>query len=116
MKETILQLHHEMEQAIGRLGAETTGKAMTELCYQVTTHYWQRVKETVRRSGFQDDAMEIDFFKNIKPKFMALFEYYLLLFRYQIHAEGGGAVLEQFRQDETERFRKFRESNASFIT
>src|ERR1700685_174840 len=79
MKETILLLHEEMIKAIGRLGGETTGSALTDRCYHIAAEHGQRVKEYIRRTGFPDDAEEIDFFKNQKVLFTGLLEFYLLL-------------------------------------
>jgi hypothetical protein len=115
MNEPILQLHEEMIRAIGGIDGETTGTVKTDYCYRIATDYWQLVKEEIRVNGFPDDAAEIDFFRNQKAKFTGLLEYYLLLFRHQIHANGGSAVLEQFRREETDRTRKFRETHAIFI-
>jgi hypothetical protein len=121
MRKTILQLQEEMEQAIGQIWGRKSGDLcqagteMTEQCYQVAARYWERVRHLVRQSGFPDDSREIEFFKNIKPGFTSLLEYYLLLYRFQVHADADSATQEQFRQDELDRIRKFRETHASFI-
>jgi hypothetical protein len=115
MKETILQLHRDMEQAIGQPSGETTASARIEECYRIAADYWQRTKQHIRQTRFPDDAAEIDFFKNLKPTFTGLLEYYLLLFRYNVHAEPGGSVLEQFRMEEINRIRAFRETHAVLI-
>jgi hypothetical protein len=81
----------------------------------VAAQYWQRAKQEVRQSGFHDDAVEIDFFKHLKPGFTALLEYYLLLFRYHLYTKTGGDALEQYRKDELDRIRQFREAHAPFI-
>lgn len=104
-----------MEQAIARIGHYPSGTTLTEQSYQVAAHYWQRAKQEVRQSGFHDDAAEIDFFKHLKPRFTALLEYYLLLFRYYLFADAGSDALEQYRKDEIDRIRQFRETHASFI-
>ncbi len=101
--------------AIGRFDVETTGTAKTDHCYRIAADYWQLAKEEIRVNGFPDDPAEIEFFRNQKAKFTGLLEYYLLLFRYQLHADPGSAVLEQFRREETDRIRKFRETHAIFI-
>lgn len=115
MKDTILQLHAEMEDRIARLGGVTVGTAMSEEAYLVTTQYWQRVKQLVRDSGFADDASEIDFFKNLKSKFTSLLEYYLLVRRYQDYSDGIPEVIERLRQQETTRIIAFRQKHAAFI-
>jgi hypothetical protein len=115
MNEPILQLHEEMIRAIGRFDGQSTGTAKTDHSFRIATDYWQLAKEEIRVNGFPDDPAEIDFFRNQKAKFTGLLEYYLLLFRYQIHADSGSVILEQFRQEETDRIRTFRETHAVFI-
>ncbi len=114
MKKTILLLQEEMVKAIGRLGGETTGSALTDRCYHLAADHWQRAKEHIRQTGFANDAEEIDFFKNQKPLFTGLLEFYLLLYRFQVHVDAGSTVLEEFRKDEVARIRKFREMHATF--
>jgi hypothetical protein len=115
MKETILQLHEEMNQTLDRLGSEPAGTVHTEQCYQAVEQYWKLAKQEVRQTGFPDAAAEIDFFKQLKAKFTGPLEYCLLLYRYQLYADAGSAELQQFRQVETDRIRRFRETHASFI-
>jgi hypothetical protein len=103
-----------MVQEIGRLGGEKTGSVLTDRCYHVAADYWQRVKQYLRQTGFADDAEEIDFFKNRKVLFTGLLEFYLLFYRFQVYADGGGGVLGEFRKDEADRIRKFRVMHASF--
>jgi hypothetical protein len=116
MKETILQLHEEMAKAIGQPGGDTIGTARIEKSYNIAADYWQRVKKVVRRSVFASDAEEIDFFRNRKVMFTGVLEYYLLLFRFQMYADTSSTALENFRRDETDRIRKFRETHGIFIT
>src|SRR5580658_296315 len=116
VKETILQLHAEMEQAIGRLDGAMPGTVLSDQSYQIATDYWKRVKQHIRVSRFAHDAEEIDFFKNRKVLFTGPLEYYLLLYRYHIYAGAGSSAIEQFRSEETDRIRKFRETHAPFIT
>src|SRR5580692_1292443 len=115
MKDSILRLQEEMQQAIAGISHYPTDTALTEQCYVVAAQYWQRAKQEVRQSGFHDDAVEIDFFKHLKPGFTALLEYYLLLFRYHLYTKTGGDALEQYRKDELDRIRQFREAHAPFI-
>lgn len=115
MKETILRLHSEMEDTITHFGSITAETSISEKAYQVTTQYWQRIKQLVRDSGFADDASEIDFFKNLKPKFTSPLEYYLLVRRYQDYSDGIPEVLERFRQQEAIRIVGFRLKHAAFI-
>src|ERR1700730_8226903 len=100
MKETILELYDEMEQAIEYISHSTNRMAVIEQSYQIADAYWQRVKHLVRQSGFPDGAAEIEFFKHVKPKFTAHLEYCLLFYRYQGYIESGGDTLREFRREE----------------
>jgi hypothetical protein len=115
MKETILRLHAEMEQVLTQLDGTIPGTALTDQSYEIATDYWKRVKQLVRGSGFTADADEIDFFKKLKVLFTGPLEYYLLLYRFQIYAGAGSDALQQFRDEETDRMRRFRETHVSFI-
>jgi RteC protein len=115
MKETILQFHGDMERAIARLEDEATGTVRTEKCFQIAADYWLLAKQHIRQTGFPDDAAEIDFFKNQKATFTGSLEYYLLLYRYYVHADAGREVVEQFRREEAARILKFRDTHAIFI-
>ncbi len=115
MKETILRLHSEMEETITQFGGIIAETTISEKAYQITTQYWQRIKQLVRDSGFADDASEIDFFKNLKPKFTSPLEFYLLVRRYQDYSDGIPEVIEKFRRQETIRIAGFRQKHAAFI-
>jgi len=104
-----------MIRAISQFDGEPSGTVKTDHCYRIAADYWQLAKEEIRTNGFADDPVEIDFFRNQKAKFTGLLEYYLLLYRYQIHADAGSAATEQFRREATERIRRFRETHAVFI-
>jgi hypothetical protein len=115
MKDVILRMHLEMEQAITHLGVDITDTNLIDQSYHLADQYWRRVKQQVRASGFRDDAEEIEFFKYIKPKFTGLLEFYLLLFRYQVHAEEGNPFVDQMRRDEAAKIVEFRQKHAFFI-
>jgi RteC protein len=115
MNKIPLRLLAELEKIIGRIDESKTDNAMTENRYETVAHYWRWVKDHIHQSNFLSDAAEIDFFRNIKPKFTAFLEYFLLLYRYQVSAGGGEDTLDQFRREELDRIRKFREKHATFI-
>jgi hypothetical protein len=115
MQEYLLKLYDQLTAEINRIATETTGAPLADRAFDAASRYWQQVKLHVRQNGFADTNAEIEFFKTIKPKFTALLEFYLLLFRYWLYADSAVGVREKFRQDELERIRKFRETHATFI-
>lgn len=51
----------------------------TECCLQLSTRYWQQLRDILRHHVFHDISEEIHFFKVIKPLFQAESEYYGLI-------------------------------------
>lgn len=115
MKETIRSLQEEMERALGQLAGPNHDNPAPESGYRLVAEYWQRLKLHIRQSGFPDDAAEIDFFRNIKPRFTFLLEYFLLLVRHQAYADAGAEALEAFRREERGRIERFNQQHAAFI-
>jgi len=115
MKETILRLHEDLHQELNKLSNEGTASIDAEQGFRIASDYWQQVKNLVRQNRFSDEAAEIDFFKNIKPKFTSQLEYFLLLYRYQVYASGDPVDYATYRREEITRLEKFRETHAVFI-
>ena len=47
-----------------------------EKCFKHGMDYWARVQELVKKNGFPTPAEEIFFFREVKPRFTGLIEYY----------------------------------------
>lgn len=50
-----------------------------ECCFQIAEKYWKLLKERLKEYMFENTTDEIEFFKQIKPLFIAEIEYYRLL-------------------------------------
>ena len=53
-------------------------------CFKISVDYWNRLRQFAGEQGFQSETDEIWFFKNIKPKFTALIEYYTLVYNAEL--------------------------------
>ena len=51
-----------------------------ESCFWITSNYWNRLKELKSPLIFENEEDEIDFFKNVKPGFTGMIEYYTILY------------------------------------
>jgi len=56
-----------------------TEKEQVEQCFWTSKKYWDHLKDHIRNNGFESEATEIDFFRNVKPAFTSYIEYYVLL-------------------------------------
>ena len=100
---------------------ESHHKDMTEQeqaghAYKIALQCWQQVKGEMKRYEFKDANEEIDFYKNIKPKFTGYIEYLILLNHglLFIPTESKEA-LQIYWQFEVERLERFKERNKSFV-
>jgi RteC protein len=86
-----------------------------ESCFKYSLDYWGKLREQVKGNGFNSDAEEICFFKEVKPLFTGLIEYYtrryhaLLFLPSNDKAEQGRFWLWELRKIE-----RFFENNAGF--
>ena len=82
MKE-LYQAHYEkmlaeMEQCNQRFPAE---KEQIECCFQSCERNWNTLQQLLDTFRFDSEQEEIWFFKEIKPRFTALLEYYTLVYK-----------------------------------
>jgi hypothetical protein len=92
------------------------GMEQTEAFFRVAVGYWNQVKEHVRQSAFANDDDEIRFFKQIKPSFTGLLEYYHHVYFHQLFCPSGDqADISDFEQHERLKIASFRASHDSFI-
>jgi len=92
------------------------GPGQTEACFKICLHHWTLLRELVKLEGFADDAAEIHFFKDVKPRFTGLLEFYHLVYFHQLFCPAGGPVdIEAFEQHERLKIERFREAHAGFI-
>jgi hypothetical protein len=84
------ELKHELSIITERAGniIETSRESST-----ITLKYINRLKKYINNYQFQDIAEEINFFKNIKPKFLAKLIYFQKVYKIQFHLPLGYAEM-----------------------
>lgn len=88
---------------------------MVEICFKCSLDYWRQVQRLVKERGFGTNAEEIYFFKEIKPGFTSLIEYFthryhaLLFMPSHDHFE-----MRRFWQWEIRKIERFYEHNEGF--
>jgi hypothetical protein len=86
-----------------------------EMCFQIATHYYQRLMQRVEGSGFEKQKDEIFFFKKIKPLFLSEMEQVGLCTHAELFkATAAPAEFEKFYRRELQRLDKFKRENAEF--
>ena len=109
-------LYNEMSQKIQKtFELELKENQKAELGYIAAIDCWDKVKETLKHRGFKDDSDEINYFRNIKPRFFSWIEYMILLKEALLYApsEASGAII--FWKWELNRFKSFYNNNIDFI-
>lgn len=59
--------------------AGMTERECVEENYWKAKRHWEQWKELIKKVEFENEAEEIDFFKNVKPQITSRIEYYVLL-------------------------------------
>jgi hypothetical protein len=59
----------------------TDEKKWIEWGFSITTKAWLHIQETVEGYSFTDQQEEIGFYKTLKPRFIALMDFFTLLYR-----------------------------------
>lgn len=99
---------------------ELTLKEKVEKNFWRAKQYWETLKNFIRHNQFADDKAEIDFFKNVKPRFTCYIEYYVLLSQALISAPVAGLTettkkVLDFWKEEEKRCQRFFDKNKLFI-
>jgi len=74
------------------------------------------VRELARLQDFEGKTAEIHFFKEVKPLFTGLLEFYHLVYFHQLFCPAGGLTdILAFEQHERQKIQRFRTMYAAFI-
>ncbi|MCW3116500.1 MAG: hypothetical protein JWM28_582 [Chitinophagaceae bacterium] len=110
------KLYSEMKEAIAFCEQEAGFFIRRmECCYNKALSYWQHVSDELKDYSFTSVAEEIDFFKRIKPLFIAELEYYNM--RYQaelVKPSRSPKDLQKFCVNEMHRLARFIGANKEF--
>jgi hypothetical protein len=93
---------------------ETDPIRQFERSYETTVFNWMLLKDKIIVHQFESLNEEVDFFKNIKPRFTGEIEYYSLLYHFEIFKPANELELISFLHNEGMRLENFIEKNRSF--
>ena len=80
MKQEFRLLHNKMLQDLRTtMELELDERQKAESGYIIAKGYWDKLKEIIKTRGLNNEKEEIDFFRNVKPRFTCHIEYMILL-------------------------------------
>jgi len=87
----------------------------TESRILIAIDYWSKLKLIVKERGFKDENDEIDFFRNVKPRFTSYIEYMALIKDALLAIASDETNKISLWKKESDRLKKFYDDNISFI-
>lgn len=91
-------------------------KVKAENSFWVTHNYCNKIKELVSQNLFLSDQEEIDFFRNVKPRFTCFLDYYVILSESLMFVPVEPQSALDFWNEESKRFERFCHKNHLFIS
>ena len=84
-------------------------------CFWVAKNYWEELKKKIKGRRFKSEVQEINFFKNIKPKFTAQIQYFATLSEALLFVPADKEYQLSYWQKEMERYKWFCDKNKDFV-
>jgi hypothetical protein len=84
-------------------------------CFWIAIRYYRELKQLVLRNGFADTLEEIDFFRNIKPKFSCFVEFFVIVNEALWVTNNSDESSYAFWKEEAEKYSRFCKRHAPFI-
>jgi hypothetical protein len=117
MKQEYQLLYHDMLADIERcMQLELPNEERIEACFWVASNYWEKLKELLEGREFKDDSDEIEFFRNVKPRFTCYIEYFILLSEALVFVPEDKKCAIAFWEEESRRFNRFCTRNQIFVS
>jgi hypothetical protein len=117
MKEEYKLLHRQMINEIVRsMQLEIPLEERAESCFWIASNYWDKLKEIMKDKTFKDDSEEVDFFRNVKPRFTCQIEYFAILCEALQFVPKEPKAALHFWEQESNRFFRFCNKNETFVT
>ena len=93
----------------------TSAVKQMEICFAASVRYYEKLKRQALNNGFESSVDEIEFFREIKPRFTALIEFSVIATEALWFLEGNVQDPLQFWKGEAAKFERFCERHPSFI-
>ena len=117
MKLPYLELYQELLNEIDKCAQENAAKTekQFEASFAVSVRYYEKLKRLALQNGFANTQEEIEFFRNIKPRFTAFIEFSVIATEALWFIENSLSCPRQFWKEEMDKYGRFCERHHSFI-
>ena len=92
-------------------------KDQIECAFKTSTIYWENIKKQLAGYEFENIKDEINFYKNIKPKFTSHIEYFTMLYQSLLFIPSleGDEFKKAYWEHEQKRLKRFVDKNFQFV-
>jgi hypothetical protein len=108
------KIYHSMLADIGQCKTKTDARAEIECCFQISQNCLSDLEQEMESFHFGSPADEIEFYKELKPKFIASIQYYNLVYHAVLFKPSEHSVMKEFWIKEGARMNKFVLDNAAY--
>ncbi|HMU44471.1 MAG TPA: RteC domain-containing protein [Ignavibacteriaceae bacterium] len=115
MQSGLEQLYDEMLTAISDKQKQPNKTDLVESCFWIASKYWGMVKKSIDDIFFTSQVNEINFFRNLKPKFTSQIQYYSMIAEVSLFVPENAEIQMEFWRDELKRYRRFCDRNKDFV-
>lgn len=109
------QLYQEMMAAITAKSQQANKTDMVESSFWIASKYWELLKKSIDITFFENEGSEIDFFRNIKPRFTSQIQYYTILAEVMLFVPEDTEEQIIYWKDELKRYQRFCDKNEEFV-
>lgn len=116
MLDTCNHIYDEVEDKLRMIDLEEDHILIkSELSIKVILETIRQLRDIVFNTSFSSQAMEVAFFKEIKPKFISKLIYHLSVFNIETNKPNGGIkVKRKYYQNELEKLKRYFDNNLEF--
>jgi hypothetical protein len=84
-------------------------------CFWIAIRHYRNLKQLVLKRGFADSFEEINFFRDVKPKFACFVEFFVIASEAVWFADNSAECSHAFWEEEAEKYSRFCKRHSPFI-
>ena len=108
MNARYIELYDQMVREIKRiLALDLPEIENVTACFWIACNFWEKLKTSLKPTGFHNESEEVIFFREVKPAFTAYAEYFTLVSEALTCVPKEPRMIRLYWGEEAERFRRF---------
>ncbi len=116
MRINVDDLYNELNTVLATIREQSNRAIIVENSFWAANNFWNRLKKEIDNSFFECEGKEINFFRNIKPKFTSHIQFYTILAEVLMFVPEEPEDQFEFWNDEIMRSKRFFEKHEEFVT